>query len=142
MENSFSLNSYGRPSAAILPTPRGRGRGRGLVCRPIPTYPPGFLLDVIGDTMQEIKMDNFNNGYINTQNGPTITNPTMPTLNFTNPAPLMIQILPIMTSFATVKVAIQSSRCHSKCSQYRLPTAQVCSCYPRAKRTCTDCHPL
>ena len=29
MDNHFSLNIYGRPSAAVLPIPRGRGRGRG-----------------------------------------------------------------------------------------------------------------
>ena len=31
LEDSHSLNSYGRPSAAILPTPRGRSRGPGPI---------------------------------------------------------------------------------------------------------------
>ena len=39
---NMSVNSYGRPTAAVLPTPRGRGRGRGSVTRPVPTYPPGY----------------------------------------------------------------------------------------------------
>ena len=39
---SMSVNSYDRPTAAVLPTPRGRGRGRGSVIRPVPTYPPGY----------------------------------------------------------------------------------------------------
>ena len=108
MENSFSLNSYCRPSTAILPTPRGRSRGRVLVSRPLPTYPPGFSsrssnFNLIGENMQETELDNFSNRYINTQYGPTITNPNMPTVNFTNPAPLMIQIPPIMPNFATVQ---------------------------------------
>ena len=92
----------------MLPTQRGKGRARGLVFRPIPTYPPGFSsessnFNMIGDNMQEIQMDNFNNGNINAQNEPTLTNPTMPTVNITNPAPLMIMIPPFMPSFATVQ---------------------------------------
>ena len=108
MENSFPVNSYGRPSVAILPNPRGRSRDRGLVSRPMPTYPPGFssrssIFNVIGEKMQEIQMDNFNNKYIDTQNEPTITNPTMPTVKITDTAPLMLHIPPIMPNFATVQ---------------------------------------
>ena len=67
MEDSYSLNSYGKPSASILPTPRGSGRGRSLVSHPIRTYPLGFTAEssnfvVIGENMQEIRANNFNNG--------------------------------------------------------------------------------
>ena len=107
MEDSHSLYSYGRPSATILPTPRERERGRGLVPRPIRTFSPGFSTESsnfteIGDNMQEKRAGNFNNGYTRTQVGLPIINPIMPTVNFNNSAPMMIQIPPIMPSFATV----------------------------------------
>ena len=53
--------------------------------------------------MQEIRADNFNNGYASTQIGLPITNPIMPMANINNPAPMMIQIPPIMPSFAAVQ---------------------------------------
>ena len=140
MEDNRSLNSYGRPSAAILPTPRERGRGRGLVPRPIRTYPPGFStessnLTVIGDNMQEIREDNFNSGYTSTQIGPPITNPIMPKVNIDNPAPMMIQIPPICPVSQRSKVVIQFSQCHShsKCFQCRLPVVPMYSCYLQMK---------
>ena len=36
------VNSYGRPAAAILPTPRSNNHETTVVNRPIPTYPPNF----------------------------------------------------------------------------------------------------
>ena len=36
------INSYGRPAAAILPTPRSKNHEATVVNRPIPTYPPNF----------------------------------------------------------------------------------------------------
>ena len=76
--------------------------------RPIRSYPPGIstelsIFTVVGNNMQYIRADNFNNGYTSKQVGPPITNPIMPTVNINNPAPMMIQILPIMPSFAAIQ---------------------------------------
>ena len=108
MEVGHSLNSYGRPSASILPTPRGRGRGRCLVLHPIPTYPPGFTAEsstfnVIRANMHEVRANSFNNGNSSTQIGFPITNPIKPLANINNPAPMMIQIPPVIPGFAAVQ---------------------------------------
>ena len=107
MEDRHSVNSYGRPSAAILPTPRGRGRGRGIVQHPIPTYPPGFAIissnfNLIREDTQVTNADGFNTGFTNTQIALPIANPVMPLVN-SNPAPMMIQIPPVMPNFAAVQ---------------------------------------
>ena len=112
MEDSHSLNSYGRPSAAILPTPRGRGRGRGLVQHPIQTYPPGFIagssdFNVIREKTQEVSANNFDTGFTSTQIGLQIANPVMPLANNNNPAPMMIQIPPVVPNFTPVQNAHQ-----------------------------------
>ena len=89
MEDSHSWNSYGRPSAAILPTPRGRGRDRGLVQHPIPTYAPGFIagssdFNVIMENTQEASANNFNTGFTSRQIGLPIANLVMPLANIIN----------------------------------------------------------
>ena len=112
MEDGHSFNSYGRPSAAILPTPRGRGRGRGLVQHPIPTYPPGFIagssdFNVIRENTQEVSANSFNTGFTSAQTGLPIANPFMPLAIINNPAPMMIQIPPGVPNFTAVQNAHQ-----------------------------------
>ena len=58
---------------------------------------------MIGENTQEIRANSFNNEYTSTQIGLQITNPIMPTVNISNPATMMIQIPPIMPSFAAVQ---------------------------------------
>ena len=41
-EPRIQLNSYGRPVAAILPTPRATIQQPNEIARPVPTYPPNF----------------------------------------------------------------------------------------------------
>ena len=144
MEDSHSLNSYVRPSASILPTPRGRGRGRGLVLRPIRTYPHEFSTEsshftVRGDNMQEIRADNLNNGYSSTQVGIPITNPIMPTVNVNDPAPMLTRIPPNIP--ASRKFQLSQCHSHSQCFTCRLLIAPMCSCYPQMKDIYTGCHP-
>ena len=104
------LNSYGRPSAAILPTPRERGRGRGLPRRPRPNYPPGFSADIsnftdLGDNISEVQTADHNNVNDYLHNRPPgaaanshLTNPNQ----LTNPVPLMIQIPSVIHNFVAV----------------------------------------
>ena len=108
MEDSHSLNSYGRASAAILPT----SRGKGLVQHPIPTYPPRFIagssdFNVIRENTQEVSANSFNTGFTSTQIGLPIANPVMPLANIDNPAPMMIQIPPVVPYIAAVQNAHQ-----------------------------------
>ena len=104
------LNSYGRPSAAILPTPRGRGRGRGRPGRPQPNYPPGFSAENsnftnLGDNVAEVQTAGQNNVNNYLQNRPPgaftnshLANPNRPA----NPVPLMIQIPSVIPNFVAV----------------------------------------
>ena len=41
-EPNVQVNSYGRPIAAILATPRVSGQQQDGTIRPVPTYPPSF----------------------------------------------------------------------------------------------------
>ena len=104
------LNSYGRPSAAILPIPRERGRGRGLPRRSRPNYPPGFSADIsnftdLGDNISEVQTADHNNVIDYLHNRPPgvaanshLTNPNQ----LTNPVPLMIQIPSVIPNFVAV----------------------------------------
>ena len=104
------LNSYGRPSAAIFPTPRGRDRSRGLPGRPQPNYPPGFSAENsnftnLGDNVTEFHTTGQNNVNNYFHNGPPgaitnshLANPNRPT----NPVPLMIQIPSVIPNFVAV----------------------------------------
>ena len=52
------LNSYGRPSAAILPTPRSSDHQVGQTSREIPTYPPNYRPGVSAFHPQPIVQSN------------------------------------------------------------------------------------
>ena len=41
-ETDIRLNSYGRPTAAILPTPRNAEHQSDTASQPVPTYPPNY----------------------------------------------------------------------------------------------------
>ena len=112
MEDSHSLNSYGRPSAAIVSTPRGRGCGRDLTQHPISTYPPGFIagssdFNVIRENTQEVSSNSFKTGFTSAQIGLPIANPFMPLAIINNPAPMMIQFPPVVPNFTAVQNAHQ-----------------------------------
>ena len=104
------LNSYGRPSAAILPTPRGRGIGRGLPGRPQPNYPPGFSAENsnftnLGDNVSEVQTAGQNNvnNYLHNRPPGAITNSHLANPNRpANPVPLMIQIPSVIPNFVAV----------------------------------------
>ena len=98
-----STNSYGRPTAAILPTPRDNTQRSVPVNRPAATYPPNFVanannfqmppLNVSNNHQQTIYPSNYNQQEIIT---PTNMNPPMAeNMVVYNNAPLMIQIPPI-----------------------------------------------
>ena len=53
------VNSYGRPIAAISPTPRVLRLQSNELVRPIPTYPPDFLQE--SSNYQRVRMTNVNN---------------------------------------------------------------------------------
>ena len=100
MSGSMPANSYGRPTASILPTPRGLGRGRGTVTCPVPTYPPGYLpqtsnFDLTRNDIQEVQPVNPGSGNSVYQNRPIIANPNFPFISMPlqqNVVPMMIQI--------------------------------------------------
>ena len=100
-----STNSYGRPTAAILPTPRDKGVSqRGVpVNRPADTYPPNCVANasnfqmpqpnVFNDHQQTIYPSNHNQQKMVI---PTNVNPqTAENMVVYSNAPLMIQIPPI-----------------------------------------------
>ena len=107
MCGSVSVNSYGRPTAAVLPTPRGRRRGRGSVTRPVPTYPPGYSpvmsnFNTEGADIREIQPISLGTENNFHRNRPTAAYPSVPLIGVpqqTNVIPLMIQIPPIAPNF-------------------------------------------
>ena len=107
MSGSLSVNSYGRPTAAILPTPRGRGRGRRSASRPVPAYPPGYSpqtsnFNAVGSDIQEVQPMSYDIGNNFHQNRPVVVNPNVPLIGVPqhhNAFPLMIQIPPIALNF-------------------------------------------
>ena len=63
-------------------------------------------------------------------------------INIINPAPMMIQIPPVMPSFAAVQSGHQvhpsdTATDTASVFQRRLPIAPMCSCYPQVKETYT-----
>ena len=105
---NMSVNCYGRPTAAVLPTPRGRGRGRGSVTRPVPTYPPGYSpemsnFNITGAGIREIQPASLSIENNFQWNRPVTANPSVPLMGVppqTNVIPLMIQIPPNASNFA------------------------------------------
>ena len=92
-----STNSYGRPTAAILPTPRDNPQRSVPVNRPAATYPPNFVANA--SHFQMLQPNIFNNhhqtvypsNYIQQE----MTAPTpVDNVAVYNNAPLMIQIPP------------------------------------------------
>ena len=104
------LNSYGRPSAAILPTSRGRSWSRGLPRRSQPNYPPGFSAEIsnftdLGDNISEVQTAGHNNvnNYLHTRPPGASTNSHLANPNRpANPVPLMIQIPSVIPNFVAV----------------------------------------
>ena len=92
-----STNSYGRPTAAILPTPRDNPQRSVPVNRPAATYPPNFVANA--SHFQMLQPNIFNNHhqtvYPSNYNQQEMTAPT-PVDNMVvyNNAPLMMQIPP------------------------------------------------
>ena len=104
---SVSVNSYGRPTAAVLPTTRGRGRGRGSVTRPVPTYPPGYStgmsnFNIAGADIRKKQPASLGIESNFHWNRPITANPSVPLIGVppqTNVIPLMIQIPPNTPNF-------------------------------------------
>ena len=92
-----STNSYGRPTAAILPTPRDNPQRSVPVNRPAATYPPNF--EANASHFQMLQTNIFNNHhqtvYPSNYNQQEMTAPTsVDNMVVYNNAPLMIQIPP------------------------------------------------
>ena len=105
---NMSVNSYGRPTAAVLPTPRGRGRGRGSVTRPVPTYPPGYSPRMSNSNITGTGICKIQPASLGIENNlqwsrPITANPSVPLIGVpqqANVIPLMIQIPPNAPNFA------------------------------------------
>ena len=92
-----STNSYGRPTASILPTPRDNPQRSVPVKRPAATYPPNFVANA--SHFQMLQPNVFNNHhqtvYPSNYNQQEMTAPTsVDKMVVYNNAPLMIQIPP------------------------------------------------
>ena len=87
------VNSYGRPTAAFLPTPRNANQMTTAINRPAPIYPANFAANNL-DTQAQQTHRITNNVNINRVN-PNSAFTTIPyNLPMYNNAPLMIQIPP------------------------------------------------
>ena len=95
------VNSYGRPTAAILPTPRNTTQALAAINRPIPTYPTYFTANNLNFQAQQL----VDHGHQQTHrvldgihtNGVNLNSAFAPipnNLSMYNNAPLMIQIPP------------------------------------------------
>ena len=130
---SMSVNRYGRPTAAVLPTPRGRGRSRGSVNRPVPTYPPGYSsgvsnFNIAGADIWETQPASLgieNNFH---WNRPITTNPKVPLIGVppqTNVIPLMIQIPQNASNYEANHGCFMLNSKYRMELQCKLPTAQA-----------------
>ena len=95
------VNSYGRPTVAILPTPRNTTQAPAAINRPIPTYPTSFTANILNFQAQQL----VDHGHQQTHrvlngihtNGVNLNSAFAPIPNnlpMYNIAPLMIQITP------------------------------------------------
>ena len=98
-----STDSYGRPTVAILPTPRDNSQRSVPVNRPAATYPPSFVANASNFQMPPLNVSNNHQQTIYPSNYnqqetiiPTNMKPPMAeNMMVYNNAPLMIQIPPI-----------------------------------------------
>ena len=96
------VNSYGRPTVTILPTPRNNNQAPAAIIRPIPKYPTNFAVNnhnfqaqqyVDHGHQQTYRISNdIHTNRVN-QNSAFTPNPN--NLPMYNNAPLMIQIPPL-----------------------------------------------
>ena len=95
------INSYGKPTATILPTPRNNNQAPAAINRPIPTYPTTFAANNLNFQAQQ-PVDHghqqtyriSNDIHTNRVNLISAFTPNPNTLPMYNNAPLMIQTPP------------------------------------------------